>query len=104
VPSFVEEITMAVLITTTFVNVPQADYDVMIDSMRPMYLGAPGFVAHVAVVHEGGFRVSEIWESQEDAEAWLRDVIVPSMERAGGVGPDVVTVPIHAMILQNTNH
>jgi hypothetical protein len=57
----------------------------------------------VAVVHEGGFRVTEIWETEEDAETWLRDVIVPSMERAGGVGPDVVMVPIHAMILQNTN-
>jgi hypothetical protein len=37
---FIEEITMAVLVTTTFVNVPQADYDAMIEGMRPMYLGS----------------------------------------------------------------
>jgi hypothetical protein len=90
---------MPVLVTSTFANVPKADYDAMIDGMRPRFLAAPGFVAHIAVVQDGGFEVTEIWESEAEAQAWVRDVITPAMENAGGAGPKVETVPIHAMIL-----
>ncbi len=93
---------MAVLVTSTFKDVPQSDYDAMIDGMRPRFLAAPGFVAHIAVIQDGGFKVTEIWETGEDARAWLRDVIVPAMENSGGTAPDVVVEPIHTTILQDS--
>lgn len=43
----------------------------------------PGFIAHSSGPTPGGYQVTEVWETQEAHERWLREVVVPTMRRAG---------------------
>lgn len=43
----------------------------------------PGFITHVSGAIPGGYQVTEVWESQEGHERWLREVVIPSLQRAG---------------------
>ncbi len=51
----------------------------------------PGFIAHASGPNEGGYYVTELWESQEAHERWVREVIAPAMQQAGGGQPP----PVH---------
>ena len=42
----------------------------------------PGFVANATGPVAGGYRVTEVWESQEAHERWVREVIAPIMQQA----------------------
>jgi heme-degrading monooxygenase HmoA len=43
----------------------------------------PGFLANAVGPIPGGYQVTEVWESQEAHERWMREVIVPTMHQAG---------------------
>ncbi|MBF6590631.1 MAG: antibiotic biosynthesis monooxygenase [Ktedonobacterales bacterium] len=43
----------------------------------------PGFIANASGSTSGGYQVTEVWESQEAHERWVREVIMPTMRRAG---------------------
>jgi hypothetical protein len=47
----------------------------------------PGFVAHASGPVEGGYHVTEIWESQDAYERWVREVVMPAMQQMGGGRP-----------------
>ncbi len=62
-------------------------------------LDAPlGGSLHLAGPHpEGGWRVLEVWESREEAEAFLRERFAPALEALGVTGPvpPVEFWPVH---------
>ncbi|MEJ7837999.1 MAG: hypothetical protein WKF81_04240 [Thermomicrobiales bacterium] len=86
---------MAVLVHSTYTGVRQEDYDTMIGQVEPQFLSAQGFIAHIAVKQGEGFEVTEIWELDEALQTWIRDVITPMMQNAGGSAPQVRSEPIH---------
>jgi len=43
----------------------------------------PGFIANASGPIPGGYQVTEVWESQEAHERWMREVILPTMRQAG---------------------
>ena len=43
----------------------------------------PGFISNVSGPIPGGYQVTELWETQEAHERWLREVIIPAMQEAG---------------------
>lgn len=43
----------------------------------------PGFIVQAAGPTSGGYQVTEVWETQEAHERWLREVVIPAMQRAG---------------------
>jgi hypothetical protein len=43
---------------------------------------APGLVAHVAGPVPGGFRIVDVWESEEHARRFARDHLDPAVGRA----------------------
>lgn len=43
----------------------------------------PGFVSHASGPVAGGYAVTEVWESQDAHERWLREVIMPIGQQAG---------------------
>jgi hypothetical protein len=43
----------------------------------------PGFIAHASGMTAGGLRVTELWESREAHERWVREVIAPLLEHVG---------------------
>ncbi len=47
----------------------------------------PGFIAHASGPIEGGYYVTEFWESQEAHERWAREEVEPAMLRLSGGQP-----------------
>lgn len=43
----------------------------------------PGFIAEAAGPTPDGYQITQVWESQEAHERWLREVVVPMMRRLG---------------------
>jgi hypothetical protein len=55
-------------------------------------IGLPdGLIVHVAGAVEEGFRVINVWESQEQYERFRDIQLLPAMERAFGHPPDAPT-------------
>lgn len=48
---------------------------------------APGFIVHLAGSSEGGYWVTEVWESQADSERWIHESVMPFMQKMGMTQP-----------------
>jgi hypothetical protein len=58
----------------------------MIDGMRPildLIRSANGFVVHANGAVPGGWRVTEVWDSQADFEAWFEGNVKPAFPEGG---------------------
>jgi len=40
---------------------------------------APGFIVHASYVDANGFCVAELWETQEQHDAWFNENVVPNV-------------------------
>jgi heme-degrading monooxygenase HmoA len=81
-PSNVRRATMAVLMTA---HIPDATQE-MIDGMSPILENLPGqkgFVVHANGPAPGGWRVTEVWDSQADFEAWFEAYVKPAFSGGG---------------------
>ena len=70
---------MAVLVRHRPQGLTSADYD---RTSPPLVEGVkkqPGFVLHVAFEDSDGFCVAEIWDSQEQHDAWFQENVVPNI-------------------------
>ncbi len=45
----------------------------------------PGFIAQMHGPTPGGYQVTEVWETQEAHERWVREVIAPLLARQMGI-------------------
>src|SRR3954447_3117846 len=45
--------------------------------------GAEGLLSHVAYASDGGFTLTEVWETKEQLDAFNRDVLPKAMARSG---------------------
>ncbi len=73
---------MAVLMTA---QIPGGTQE-MIDGMRPVLdaiRGAKGFIIHTNGPVPGGWRVTEVWESEADFEAWFEASVKPAFPEGG---------------------
>ena len=73
---------MAVLMTA---HVPGATKE-MIDDMRPLLKKirhAKGFILHANGPARGGWRVTEVWDTQADFEAWFEGNVKPAFPEGG---------------------
>jgi hypothetical protein len=66
----------------------------VVAQLKPLILAHKGFVLHAAGPSPaGGWRVVEVWESQEDSETWFDENVKPNLP------PDVVSdrkyYPLH---------
>ncbi len=79
-------------------GIAQEQYDAasqQLDAGGPM----EGCLVHVAGPMEGGWRVIEVWESQEAADKFFRERLQHVME-SNGIPPVEPTVfPVHALEL-----
>jgi quinol monooxygenase YgiN len=78
---------MAVLMTA---YIPGGTQE-MIDGMRPLLdpiRSAKGFTIHANGPVSGGWRVTEVWDSQADFEAWFESNVKPAFP-AGGPMPEI---------------
>jgi hypothetical protein len=76
---------MAVLMIAEVPTMTSEMYNGMIEGLKPTLLAANGFVAHAGGSSpEGGWRVVEIWDSEEEGQAWYEQFVAPNLP------PDVV--------------
>jgi heme-degrading monooxygenase HmoA len=70
---------MTVLMTSEMPGVTQEGYDHLAASLVPILRQTDGFIAHAAGPVDGGFRVTELWESEAAHEAWYSSHVAPAM-------------------------
>jgi heme-degrading monooxygenase HmoA len=76
---------MAVLMIAEVPNLTEEIYGGMVGQMTPLMRASKGFIAHAGGPNpSGGWRVVEIWESEEDGQNWFDDNVKPNLP------PDIV--------------
>jgi quinol monooxygenase YgiN len=70
---------MAVLVRHRAQGLGPADYDRISPPLIEQVKQAPGFVLHVAFEDAQGFCVAEVWESQEQHDAFFNENVVPNV-------------------------
>ena len=70
---------MAVLIRHRASGLTLADYDRISPPLIEQLKQAPGFVLHVAYEDSQGPCVAEVWESQEQHDAFFNQKVVPNV-------------------------
>jgi hypothetical protein len=71
-------------------------YARMVEQLHPPV----GGIAHIAGPGpEGGWRVLEVWDSEDEARRFLRERFAPALRAAGAQGPPpaIQFWPVHAM-------
>ena len=75
---------MAVLMIAEVPNLTEEIYGGMVGQMTASH-AAKGFISHAGGPNpSGGWRVVEIWESEEDGQTWFDDNVKPNLP------PDIV--------------
>jgi hypothetical protein len=85
---------MAVLVNTTL-GLDISVYDQISAGVTDTLKASPGFRTHAAYPVEGGFVVTEIWDSAEDHLAFFDSAVRPNI-------PDGVPVELQVIELRNT--
>jgi hypothetical protein len=74
---------MAVLMRTELQGVTLEQVQPLIEQVIGPMKTFPGFIFHARGPIPGGVQVTEVWETQEAHERWVREVIAPTMRRSG---------------------
>src|SRR5688500_9224439 len=84
---------MAVAFVFNGVGVTQAQYEQVRNEVSPGGGHAPGVLAHVAGPTSDGWRVVEVWESQEAMERFFQDKLGAALQNANISGqPEIFAV------------
>jgi heme-degrading monooxygenase HmoA len=86
----------------TYGEVPgmtQEMYEGMVRQLEGKLRAAPGFIAHIAGPTASGWGVTELWETQEAADAWLNGTVIPMVQAAGMPAPQVQSRPVQNLII-----
>ena len=76
---------MPVLMIGEVPNLTEEVYAGMIGQMKPLMIGAKGFISHSGGPDpSGGWRVIEAWETEEDGDNWFNENVKPNLP------PDIV--------------
>ncbi len=70
---------MTVLMTSEMPGLTRDGYDHLAAALLPTLQSADGFIAHAAGPVEGGFRVTELWESEDAHTTWFTAHVVPTL-------------------------
>jgi ketosteroid isomerase-like protein len=87
---------MPVMMISEVVGQTAEGYDGMLACVGPALRQAPGFVAHMAHATETGWRIVEIWQSQQYATRFFAAHIAPNLPP--GVRPKLCFQPLHGLV------
>jgi hypothetical protein len=96
--SIAEERSMAMLITALVQGQTQEGYDAAMLTLRPLLEQAKGFIAHGAGMSPEGWRVFEIWETQQQAIEFFAKHI--RLNLPAGVTPKRTYVELHNLMVR----
>ncbi len=83
---------MAIATLAEVPGLTQEQYD---DAVREVGLPAPGQIFHLAGPMEGGWRVLEVWESQEAADTFYHERLEQALQNAGITGVQQTVFQVH---------
>ena len=90
---------MAIAVLMDFTDITQEQYDGILADMNLGGKTPPNAIFHVAGPTEGGWRVVDVWESQEAFDAYARDKIIPLAQKHGMTQPPKFDIwPAHNML------
>ena len=89
---------MAVLITALVPGQTADGYDRAMSVLRPLLDQEAGFIAHGAGASPEGWRVFEIWESQEQATDFFARYIRPNLPP--DITPKRTYLELHNLVVQ----
>jgi hypothetical protein len=85
---------MPVLMIGEVPNLTEEIYAGMIDQMMPLMRAFNGFISHTGGPNPaGGWRVVEVWESEEDGKRWFDENVRPNLPP--DIVPDRKYYPLH---------
>jgi hypothetical protein len=87
---------MAVLVIAEVSGQTQQGYDGMLGMLTGALKQAPGLILHTAHPTEGGWRVIEIWESQNDANQFFAKNVHPHLPP--GIKPRRSFQELHSLV------
>lgn len=93
---------MAIAVVIDYEGASADQYDALVREMG--IVGQPasaiaGLILHAAGPTAGGWRVVDVWESEEELERFRQDRLMPAAEKVPGIPrPQVQVVPIHRMM------
>jgi heme-degrading monooxygenase HmoA len=88
---------MAVMMIGEVPNLTEEIYCGMIAQMTPLMKASKGFISHVGGANPaGGWRVVEVWESEEDGKNWFDTNVKPNLPP--DIVPDRRYYPLHTVI------
>ena len=71
---------MPVLMIGEVENLTEEIYGGMLEGLKPSLQSAKGFIAHSGGPNPGGgWRIVEMWETEEDADAWFHASVEPNL-------------------------
>ena len=85
---------MAVAVVLDFEGATLDQYDQVLEKMGFEHggTGAPGGLFHWVTETDNGFRVTDVWETQEQFDKFSEEKIGPYSQEVGFPGPPKVTV------------
>lgn len=89
---------MAVMMQMEWNGVSPAEYEAL--RKRVNWEGDPpvGAVFHVAAFDDHGIRITDVWNSAEEFEAFVQNRLMPGVKELGVAGePKVEILPAHAV-------
>ncbi len=89
---------MPVFITALVPGQTHEGYDQAMLALRPLLAQARGFIAHGAGMSPEGWRVFEVWESQQQATEFFAKFIHPNLPP--GVTPKRTYLELHNLMVQ----
>ena len=74
---------MAILMSQEVPGMTAGQAEALIAQILDQLKTFPGFIAHATGPTPEGYQVTEVWESQEAHERWVREVVMPILQQAG---------------------
>jgi hypothetical protein len=90
-----EERPMAVGMIMNFPGVTQEQYDTVMEQLNLGGRMPPGGISHAARPTDEGWRVVDVWESQEAFDTFLHERLYEAMQNAGISRPQVEAWPVY---------
>ena len=89
---------MPILITALVPGQTEQGYDATMAALRPLLEKESGFIAHGAGMSPEGWRVFEVWESQDAATAFFAKHIRPNLPP--GITPKRNYLELYSLVVQ----
>ena len=87
---------MPVMMTSEVSGQSSQGYDAMLALVGDALRQAPGFIVHASYPTEAGWRIVELWNSQEDASRFFAAHIAPRLP--DGIRPKLSFQPLHSFL------